>query len=85
MKALAKRWRVAVLAVVLIVAGIGIGRLAYSNPTQNPEEPYRVELVMTDQYKVARALNQMADQGWYFISSVPRNDGKVLLVFRRGE
>jgi hypothetical protein len=52
---------------------------------QTEEDAYRVELVMSDQYKVQRALNQMAAKGWYYISSVPRQDGKVLLVFRQAQ
>jgi hypothetical protein len=82
---LRKSWRSVVLALVLVVAGLAIGRVALSGPAQVDEEVYRVELVLSDQYKVQRALNQMAGKGWYYISSVPRQDGKVLLVFRKSQ
>lgn len=85
MTQLKKSWRMAALAVVLIVAGLGLGKVAFSGPLQTEEEAYRVELVMSDQYKVQRALNQMAAKGWYYISTVPRQDGKVLLVFRKAQ
>jgi hypothetical protein len=82
---LRKSWRSVVLALVLVVAGLAIGRVALSGPAQVDEEVYRVELVLSDQYKVQHALNQMAGKGWYYISSVPRQDGKVLLVFRKSQ
>ncbi len=85
MAQLKKSWRMAAIAVVLVVAGLGLGKVAFSGPLQTEEEAYRVELVMSDQYKVQRALNQMAAKGWYYISSVPRQDGKVLLVFRKAQ
>lgn len=85
MKQLKKSWRMAAFAVVLVVAGLGLGKVAFSGPLQAEEEAYRVELVMSDQYKVQRALNQMAAKGWYYISTVPRQDGKVLLVFRKAQ
>ena len=47
--------------------------------------PYRVELVHNDQYKVSTALNDMSKEGWYFISSISRNDSRVLLVFRKAD
>ncbi len=85
MTQLKKSWRMAAFAVVLIAAGLVLGRVAFSRPMQTEEDAYRVELVMSDQYKVQRALNQMAAKGWYYISSVPRQDGKVLLVFRKAQ
>ncbi len=85
MTLLKKWWRMATVAVLLVVAGLALGRVAFSRPTQAEEEAYRVELVMSDQYKVQRALNQMAAKGWYYISTVPRQDGKVLLVFRKAQ
>jgi hypothetical protein len=80
-----KSLRTAVFAVILVVAGLAIGKVAFSRPMQTEEDAYRVELVMSDQYRVQRALNQMASKGWYYISSVPRQDGKVLLVFRKAQ
>lgn len=85
MTLLKKSWRMAAFAVILVVAGLAMGKVAFSRPMQTEEEAYRVELVMSDQYKVQRALNQMAAKGWYYISSVPRPDGKVLLVFRKAQ
>ena len=85
MTLLKKSWRMTAFAVVLVAAGLVLGRVAFSRPMQSEEEAYRVELVMSDQYKVQRALNQMAAKGWYYISSVPRQDGKVLLVFRKAQ
>lgn len=85
MTLLRKSWRMAAFAVILVVAGLALGKVAFSRPMQTEEDAYRVELVMSDQYKVQRALNQMAAKGWYYISSVPRQDGKVLLVFRQAQ
>ncbi len=85
MTLLRKWWRMAAFALILVVAGLALGKVAFSRPVQTEEDAYRVELVMSDQYKVQRALNQMAAKGWYYISSVPRQDGKVLLVFRKAQ
>ncbi len=85
MTLLRKSWRMAAFAVILVVAGLALGKVAFSRPMQTEEDAYRVELVMSDPYKVQRALNQMAAKGWYYISSVPRQDGKVLLVFRKAQ
>ncbi len=85
MTLLKKSWRMAAFAVILVVAGLALGKVAFSRPMQAEEDAYRVELVMSDQYRVQRALNQMAVKGWYYISSVPRQDGKVLLVFRKAQ
>ncbi len=85
MTLLRKSWRMAAFAVILVVAGLALGKVAFSRPIQTEEDAYRVELVMSDQYKVQRALNQMAAKGWYYISSVTRQDGKVLLVFRKAQ
>jgi len=83
MTGLKKYWRVALVVVCFVCAGAMVGRMAFSNPVPPEGEPYRVELVQVDQYKVQKALNQMAGQGWYYISSIPRQDGKTLLVFRK--
>jgi hypothetical protein len=85
MTQLKKSWRNMAIALVLITAGLMIGKVAFSRPTQTGQEAYRVELVMSDQYKVAKAMNQMATEGWYYISSITRLDGKVLLVFRKAQ
>jgi hypothetical protein len=85
MTQLKKSWRNVAIALVLVASGLVIGRVAFSRPMQTDQEAYRVELVMSDQYKVQKALNQMAGEGWYFISSVARQDGKVLLVFRKSQ
>ena len=76
------RWAGAVIVVLSLVAGFGAGRAAFSQGVRDQEE-FRVELVTTDQYRVAKALNQMAAQGWIYVSSIQRYDGKALLVFRR--
>jgi hypothetical protein len=72
----------AAVAIALLVA-----RLAFASPrpVQTESEPYRVELVANDVYKVQKALNSNASLGWWYESSIPRQDGKVLLVFRRGQ
>jgi hypothetical protein len=80
-----KSWRIAAYALVFVAAGLLVGAVAFSRPAQSEEEAYRVELVLADQYKVQRALNQMAAKGWYYISTVPRQDGKALLVFRKAQ
>jgi hypothetical protein len=83
MTQLKKSWRNLAIALVLATTGLVMGKVAFSRPMQTEQEAYRVELVMSDQYKVQKALNQMAGEGWYYISSIPRQDGKVLLVFRK--
>jgi len=85
MKQLTRHWRVLVLAFAFTVMGVLIGGVTISRATPTDGEPYRVELVMADQYKVQKALNQMGKQGWYFVSSVPRQDGKVLMIFRKAQ
>jgi hypothetical protein len=69
----------AFLLVLLVV------RLAIAAPTQTSSEPYRVELVANDVYKVQKALNANAAQGWWYVSSISRPDGKLLLVFRSAQ
>ena len=76
------RWGGAAAVVFCLVVGFGAGRVAFSQAVRDQDD-YRVELVMTDQYKVAKALNQMSGQGWVFVSSIQRMDGKALLVFQR--
>ena len=85
MTQLKKSWRMVAFSLILVAGGLVIGKVAFSKPLQTEEEAYRVELVMSDQYKVQRALNQMAGKGWYYISAVQRQDGKVLLVFRKAQ
>ena len=77
-----KRWGITAAAVVVTALVIRF----VATPAQiNPSEavPYRVELVHNDPYKVSAALNNMSKEGWYFISSISRNDNRVLLVFRK--
>jgi hypothetical protein len=76
------RWGGVAIVLLCLAGGFGAGRVAFSQGAGDQEE-YRVELVTTDQYKVAKALNQMAAQGWVYESSIQRYDGKALLVFRR--
>lgn len=85
MATLKKQWRVGIVVVCFVLVAAAAGRMAFSNPVPPQAEPYRVELVQTDQYKVQKALNLMAGQGWYFVSSAPRQDGKTLLIFRKGQ
>jgi hypothetical protein len=74
-----------------LAATVGIAilvvRFAFASPgpVQTESEPYRVELVANDVYKVQKALNSNAALGWWYESSIPRQDGKLLLVFRRGQ
>jgi hypothetical protein len=85
MKQLFRYWRVLLLVMVFAVAGAVVGRVALSRPAPQEGELYRTELVMADQYKVQKALNEMAREGWDFIASIPRQDGKVLMIFRQEE
>ena len=80
----AKRWGLTAGAIVL--TALIVRYAATPAPMQSDNrEPYRVELVNNDPYKVQTALNNLSKQGWYFVSSVSRQDKKVLLVFRKGE
>lgn len=75
------KWvRIAGLVGLCLGVGVLFGKEAVS---QSGTDQYRVELVMTDQYRVAKALNQMSTQGWEYVSSIQRLDGRALLVFRR--
>jgi CTP:molybdopterin cytidylyltransferase MocA len=82
-----KRIHYAVAAAVLaVVAGVFLvfrTGAAQAQPDTRDSEEYRVELVQNDQYMVQKGLNSMARQGFYYVSSIHRNDGKVLLVFRK--
>jgi len=69
---------VAVVALFLMRSGA-----AQAQSDSRDGEEYRVELVQNDQYKVQKGLNAMSRQGFYYVSSIQRNDGKVLLVFRK--
>lgn len=80
--AFAKRW--GLTAGAIVVTALVVRFAATPAPLQAAsDEPYRVELVSGDPYKVQTALNNLSKQGWYFVSSVSRQDKKVLLVFRR--
>ena len=83
-RALANRWSVTAGAVVLTALVVRFVATPAQIQTVEPV-PYRVELVHNDPYKVSAALNNMSKQGWYFISSVGRNDSKILLIFRKSD
>lgn len=72
-------------AAVVLVAGFLIVTPAPASSSPPPAEPYRVELVSNDVYKVQKALNANAAQGWWYVSGIERSDGKVLLVFRSAQ
>lgn len=78
------RLAIAGLSLVVVLAVVLLFRAGAAQPTAAARggEPYRVEMVTADPYKVQTALNSMAREGWFFVSAVRRNDGKVLLVFR---
>jgi len=82
-----KRFHLVVLVSCLLLFGTTIFALrtgsAQAQPDRDDSEQYRVELVQNDQYKIQKGLNSMARQGFYYVSSISRNDGKVLLVFRK--
>jgi hypothetical protein len=82
-----KRTMVIIACCSILLAGgaLLVTRHAAAQSNQREPEEYRVELVQNDQYKVQKGLNAMARQGWTFVSSIPRNDGKVLLVFHKYE
>jgi hypothetical protein len=71
---------VAAVAVTAVVVRFAISPVQAQTESG---EPYRVELVHNDPYKIQSALNSMAKQGWYYISCTSRTDTKVLLVFRK--
>ncbi len=79
---LLRRWIPVAAAVVITAVVVRF----FASPVQAQPagaEPYRAELVHNDPYKVQSALNSMAKEGWYFVSSASRNDSKVLLIFRK--
>ncbi len=72
------------IAVAIVVTALVVRVASLPAQAQGTSgEPYRVELVHNDSYKVQSALNSMAKEGWYFVSSVSRSDSKVLLIFRK--
>jgi hypothetical protein len=83
------RYLLKALAGLAAAVGIAllVARFAFASPRQveTESEPYRVELVANDVYKVQKALNANAALGWWYDSSIPRQDGKLLLVFRRSQ
>ena len=79
-----RRWGLTVCAIA--VTALVVRFAATPAPMQvDKREPYRVELVNADPYKLQTALNNLSKQGWYFVSSVPRQDKRLLLVLRRAE
>lgn len=82
-----KRYYSVIMVFCLVLAGSMIFALrtgsAQAQSERDDSEQYRVELVQNDQYKIQKGLNSMARQGFYYVSSISRTDGKVLLVFRR--
>jgi hypothetical protein len=69
-------------AAAVLIAALFVAAPAPASSTPTAAEPYRVELVSNDVYKVQKALNANAAQGWWYVSGIERSDGKVLLVFR---
>ena len=78
-----------VLTLAGIAAALFVVLLAFTpapaSPSGPDSDPYRVELVSNDVYKVQKALNSNAAQGWWFVSGIERADGKVLLIFRSAQ
>lgn len=82
-----KRFRYVIAAAALALTSMAFvlfrsGDARAQAETRDQEE-YRVELVQNDQYKVQKALNAMERQRFYYVSCIPRNDGKILLIFRK--
>lgn len=79
---LLKKWWLLIAACAVTAV---IVRLAFvpSRAVADESDLYRVEMVHNDPYKVQVGLNAMVKQGWYYVGSIERNDGKVLLVFRK--
>ena len=80
-------WRLSLFLGVLLLVGTIIGlALSQNRPRMDvgEKDTYRVEMVNNDPYKVQTGLNLMAKEGWYYVSSINRTDGKVLLIFRKG-
>ncbi len=70
----------------LLLIGLMIRFLAYpAQVVAGGAEPYRVEMIHNDPYKIQVGLNTMANQGFYYVSSISRADGKVLLIFRKSK
>ncbi len=83
-RAIGKRWGITAAAVAITAIVVHFVAMPAQIQSSAPV-PYRVELVHNDQYKVSTALNNMSKEGWYYVSSISRNDSKVLLVFRRSQ
>jgi hypothetical protein len=72
-----------IFAALLMVGALVGYAVANARSTVDETDVYRVELVPNDPYKVQNGLNALAKQGWYYVSSISRSDGKVLLVLRK--
>ncbi len=79
----AKRWwlpaAAALLLAVCAVKYVG----AQGQEETSGEDPYRVELVQNNPYKLQTGLNNLGKKGWVLVSAIPRSDGRVLLILRR--
>jgi hypothetical protein len=80
-KLLRKSWPV--FAACAVTALLVRFTLAPARAVADESDIYRVEMVHNDPYKVQVGLNAMMKQGWYYVGSIQRTDGKVLLVFRK--
>ena len=80
LKTLVRKWWIVPLA---CAATAFVVRFSVSPARADESEPYRVEIVQNDQYKVQVGLNSLAGEGWTFVTAIDRNDGKVLLVFHK--
>jgi len=80
-----RRLRKTLVLIFALMLTIALGRSIVSpvRALADEGEPYRVEIVHNDPYKVQDALNSLTRQGWNYVSSISRSDAKVLLVFRR--
>lgn len=77
-----RKWYV-VAASVLLVAAVVRFVVAKPRPPQEKSEPYRVELVTNNPYRMQSGLNELSQQGWDLVTAIPRTDGKILLILRK--
>ncbi len=71
------------VAAACIGTAIAVRWLFPSKALADESDVYRVEMVHNDPYKIQVGLNSLMKQGWYYVGSIDRNDGKVLLIFRK--
>ncbi len=79
---ISRKWYVVAVSMLLVAAVV---RFVIAKPRapQDDAQPYRVELVTNNPYRMQSGLNELSQQGWDLVTAIPRTDGKILLILRK--